>query len=155
MNDIKVPQLNLPNRDELRRLLKTGRDAEGNEAHPDDLKNLRKARMSDLVAFGLEVNKANNNLKAYIDAEIGKKDWILINLVGFLVENGYLPEDAPEKFSEFLANSTAEIENARKFLAEKQDELANAAKPAEVVVEKPVLTIVPDVVSDGLVPSEK
>lgn len=138
--EIKVPELIHPSREEYRRLLKTGTDTEGNPVHPQDLKNLRKATMADVMAFGQEVNKANQNLKEYVDKLSGEHQWTLLNLIAYLMDKKILPESADKDFAEYMVKSkdavSADIEMAKQFLAEKQK------KDAE---EKPKIILPPDV----------
>lgn len=138
--EIKVPELIHPSREEYRRLLKTGADTEGNPVHPQDLKNLRKATMADVMAFGQEVNKANQNLKEYVDKLSGEHQWTLLNLIAYLMDKKILPESADKDFAEYMVKSkdavAADIEMAKQFLAEKQK------KDAE---EKPKIILPVDV----------
>lgn len=135
MEEIKVPELTYPSREEYRHLLKTGKDAEGNEAHPEDLKNLRNARMADLLAFGQEVNKATGNLKNYIDRITGSQQFTLLSVIAFLINKGVLPPEAGQEFDEFAKQADQELAvmgaEARKIMAEKAKKVEEP--PVEVV----------------------
>jgi hypothetical protein len=151
--EIKVPELKHPSREEYRRVLKTGTDAEGHPVHPQDLKDLRKATIADLKAFGGEVNTANANLKSYVDKLAGEHQWTLLNLIAYLIDKKILPENADKDFAEYMATSketvAADMAMAREFLAKKQQEdsekdktiIPEILKPGEVT-PKPLLKIV-------------
>lgn len=145
---IEVPELKHPPREEYRRLVKTGADSEGHPVHPDDLKNLRKATMADLLAFGGEVNKANVNLKTYVDKISGEHQWTLLNLIAYLIDKKILPENADKDFADYMVKSKealdADIEMAKKFLAEKQKKDIED-NPKVLILDTPKVLIPDDV----------
>ncbi len=116
--ELKVPERVMPNRKEYRRLLKTGKDEQGNEAHTQDVKDLRRATIGDLKAFGVEVNKANKNLKLYIDQLTDQSQWTLLNFIAFLIDSKVLKETAAEDFEVYVRTMKEEVEKARKYMEE-------------------------------------
>ena len=118
--DIPVSTHNLPSRKEMRKLIKTGKDSEGHEIHPQDMKDLRRATIGDFKNFGQLVNFANQNLKKYVDDLVGQNQWVLLNFIAYLTEKGILPATAPEEFAKYTEDSKKEIEGAKEFLKEKK-----------------------------------
>jgi hypothetical protein len=144
--EIKVPVLELPNRAELRSIMKTGKGLNGFPVHPDSVKNLRKATIADLLAFGQEVNKANAALNHKLDGVIDNMDlalkevnWNFATFLSFLGSVGILKEDSLPAFEKFKAAAEEEMVKAGEFLLKQQEEKARAAA-AET--PKPKLEIV-------------
>ena len=140
--EIPVPAHNLPSREEMRKLIKTGKDSEGHEIHLQDMKDLRRATLGDLKAFGFEVNKANQNLKAYVDKLAGEHQWTFLNFIAFLIYKGILTEETVAEFTKYTEDSKKEVEGAKEFLKQKQV-LEAEIKPVVAVPE-----VVPEIVPE-------
>jgi hypothetical protein len=140
--EIVVPVLDLPNREESKSILRTGKTTEGFPVSEESRKDLRKATIMDLKAFGREVNKANavldkkiNDVFESFDLAIRDNNWNFAVFLSFLAQQGVLKEGALEEFEKFKKGAEDEMERASDFLAEKEklkaETAASAPMPAE------------------------
>ena len=135
--EIKVPILDLPSRSEVRSILKTGKGQDGTPVHPDTQRNLRKATIADILAFGNEVNKANAALNRKMESIIDNTDlalkevhWNFATFLSFLGSKGILDANGLADYEEFKAKAGEELEKAAEYLF-KQQEAQKDAPPTE------------------------
>ncbi len=152
--EVKVTPLVMPSRQELRRLKKTGKDAQGNEARPQDVANLRKATIADLIAFGVEVNKANNALNAKVEqlsintqVAITEVNFIITNIIPFLVGKEVLTPAALQEFEDHVESMKQELEKALDFAKNLGDTQATEAQDKKVSVSDLDPTKEPNVIT--------
>jgi len=134
---INVPVQDLPSRADIRSILKSGKDTQGREVHPESVKMLRVARIADLFAFGQEVNKANNeivrllqNSLVHIDIDFKEVHWNFATFMSFLVESGLLKEGALEAFAEYKKKAEDELIKNSKVLLEQAEKAKAEAEAA-------------------------
>ena len=151
--NVQVPVLNMPNREEARSILKTGKSLDGTPVHPDTVQNLRKATIADLKAFGAEVNKAttalDNKINAIVDSfDLAIKDihWNFATFLSFLGEHGVLKEDALTLYEAFKKKAEEDMAKVADFLMHKQKQ-GNQEANGGVVTPAPE-TLVPPVPLD-------
>lgn len=133
--EVKLQEKVLPSRDEYRKILKTGKGSDGYEAHPQDVKDLRRASLGDLKSMGNEFNIILKELKSYIDILSTNSSWALLQFTDFLIEEGVLKEGASDRFDEFVAKRVqAEVEKKKQDL-EKQKALSEII-PTVVTVDE-------------------
>ncbi len=136
VGEIKVPVVDLPSRAEVRSILKTGKTTGGVEVHPDSRKNLRRATIGDLLNFGAEVNRANqeivniikNSLDS-IDLNFKEVQWNFATFLSFLCEEGYLKEGALTRFEAFKKKTEEELIESSKVLLEKSEKKEEPKEP--------------------------
>lgn len=138
--DIRVPVLNMPSREEVKSILKTGKGLDGTPVHPQSREDLRKATIADLKAFGKEVNIANAALNDKLNRIIDEMDlavkeihWNFANLLSFLGAEGILKEGALEKFEAFKVESEKEMQKAAEFVLKQREDAAKGTPPAPVI----------------------
>ncbi|VVB50696.1 Uncharacterised protein [uncultured archaeon] len=136
---IEVPILDMPNREERRAMAKSGKDGRGNEIHPDSQKNLRNATLADLLAFGIEVNKANASLNSKmedtfkrfgteVDLRFTEVHWNFGTFLNFLGTQGILSDDFLVKFEEFKKKAEEDLVKAADTVLKKEAEKAPEAE---------------------------
>jgi hypothetical protein len=132
MKSVVSESSGMPNRSEVRSILKTGKDTKGQSVHPDSRKMLRVARLLDLQSFGDEVNKANKALDDKLDGVIKNTDMAIsadrINFFAFvmwLIDKGVLKEDAMSEYQEFKVKFINDMDNAGEYLRKQEEALLN------------------------------
>jgi hypothetical protein len=90
---ITVPIKDLPTSKEIRSIIKTGKTISGETVHPDDRRNLRTAKILDLVIFGQEVDRANkalddkmNHVIENVELAVKELNWNFLCYLSFLVD---------------------------------------------------------------------
>jgi hypothetical protein len=143
--EIVVPVLDLPNREESKSILRTGKTTEGFPVSEESRKDLRKATIMDLKAFGREVNKANTVLDAKIndmfdsfDLAIRDQTWNFATFLSFLAQQGILKEGALQEYEIFKEGAEQELAKASEFLLKKQEEAKEKSETDAIVNAAPV-----------------
>jgi hypothetical protein len=118
----------LPNRAEIRHMLKTGKTSDGHPVYEGDLKLLQPARLFHLKQLGDEANVANTKLKEYVDMIQDKRDQTLITLLGFLTEKKIID---PTEYAEYCERARTEFEEMVKVALENKAKMdAEKVTPA-------------------------
>lgn len=136
---IEVPETNLPNREEMRSILKTGKGLDGKPVHKDDIKNLRNARLVDLHRLAAEVNKANLELKKYIDDVQQQRDFTLGALLSFLAKKNIVNV---MDYMEFCKEAVEELKKQQEKQQETKPETKEEAQKEEPVKEEPKSNVI-------------
>jgi hypothetical protein len=125
--EIKVPILDMPSREEVRKIAKTGKGLDGTPVHPDTMKHLRKATIADLIAFGAEVNKANDNLNRKMNSIIDNMDlalkevhWNFAAFMSFLDSEDIVKPGLVTRFEEHKKKLEDELSKAAEELFKKE-----------------------------------
>jgi hypothetical protein len=128
--DMKFEFKDIPSREEVRSILKTGKGLSGEEVHPNSRKGLRTARLIDLETIGDEVNRANKALHELIlkmatgmDQAISEDRTNFFAFVTFLVDKKVLGENAMEDYYKFKAEFIDNMNKAGEYLRQKEAEI--------------------------------
>lgn len=125
----------LPNRAEIRQILKTGKGLDGKTIHPDDVESLKPARLYHLKQFGGEVNKATENLKRYIDDIELMRNFTFTVFLGFLFEKKIIDS---KEYMEYCEKAQEEFKHsAEEAIKKVQTPVETPASTAPVAEEKP------------------
>ncbi len=137
---IKAVYKDIPNRKEVKSILKTGKGLSGEEVHATSRQLLRTARLIDLESFGDEVNKANKNLNDKMDQIIANTDKAISEdrtnfyaFMSFLIEKKVLPETAMEDYFKFKSEFIDAMNKSGEFLQKKEEEIKKQA--AEMIAK--------------------
>jgi hypothetical protein len=139
-SDMKFEFKDIPGREEVRSILKTGKGLSGEEVHPNSRKGLRTARLVDLETMGDEINRANKALHDLImemakgmDTAISEDRTNFFAFVTFLVDRKVLGENAMEDYYKFKAEFIHNMNKAGEYLKQKEEEIEK--QKAELVAK--------------------
>jgi hypothetical protein len=138
--DMKFEFKDIPSREEVKAILKTGKGVDGTPVHETSRKLLRTARLIDLETIGEEVNRANkalddkiNSMAQGVDKAISEDRTNFFAFMTYLVDRKILPEDAMEDYYKFKADFIENMNKAGEYLQQKEAEIE---KQKEEMIKK-------------------